>query len=76
MADPKDPQGELSNTYFVQDRSNQDKWTAVPSDYEETYQQALKEMQQPDFVAKWTILTAWGTRRDGGRLSMRGLLLR
>jgi SAM-dependent methyltransferase len=38
------------------------KWTHVPNDYQETYQQALKEMQQPDFVATWTLLTAWGTR--------------
>ena len=36
------------------------KWTRVPSDYEEMYQQALKEMQQPDFVATMTLLTAWG----------------
>jgi hypothetical protein len=37
------------------------KWGRVPDDYEEIYQQALNEMQQPDFVAKWTLLTAWGT---------------
>jgi ubiquinone/menaquinone biosynthesis C-methylase UbiE len=50
------------------------KWTNVPSDYEAIYQQALKEMRQPDFVAKWTILTAWGTRSQDGRVMlMRGL---
>jgi ubiquinone/menaquinone biosynthesis C-methylase UbiE len=50
------------------------KWTRVPSDYQEIYQQAKKEMQQPDFVATWTFLTAWGTKpKDGGRLRMRGL---
>ena len=38
------------------------KWTSVPDDYEEIYQQMLTEMQQPDFVATWTLLTAWGTR--------------
>jgi ubiquinone/menaquinone biosynthesis C-methylase UbiE len=38
------------------------KWTRVPSDYEEIYQQALKEMQQPNFVARGNLLTAWGTR--------------
>lgn len=38
------------------------KWGNVPSDYEAIYQQALSEMQQPDFVATWPVLTAWGTR--------------
>jgi SAM-dependent methyltransferase len=37
------------------------KWTRVPGDYEQIYQQALKEMQEPDFVATWTFLTVWGT---------------
>ena len=37
------------------------KWTHVPDDYEETYQQMLSEMQQPDFVATWRLLTASGT---------------
>jgi hypothetical protein len=36
------------------------KWTHVPDDYEELYQQELIEMQQPDFVATWDLLTAWG----------------
>jgi ubiquinone/menaquinone biosynthesis C-methylase UbiE len=50
------------------------KYTRVPSDYEEMYQQALKEMQQPDFVATMTLLTAWGTTpTSGGPLQMRGL---
>jgi ubiquinone/menaquinone biosynthesis C-methylase UbiE len=39
------------------------KWISVPYDYEDIYQQALSEMKQPDFVATWEILTAWGTRR-------------
>ena len=38
------------------------KWTRVPDNYQELYQQALKEMQQPDFVARGTMLTAWGTK--------------
>jgi ubiquinone/menaquinone biosynthesis C-methylase UbiE len=38
------------------------KWTRVPSDYQEIYQEALTEMQEPDFVATWTFLTAWGTK--------------
>jgi ubiquinone/menaquinone biosynthesis C-methylase UbiE len=32
----------------------------VPDDYEAIYQQMLHEVQQPDFVATWTMLTAWG----------------
>ncbi len=32
----------------------------VPDDYEEIYQQMLSDMQQPDFVATWGLLTAWG----------------
>jgi len=27
------------------------KWTKVPTDYDDLYQQALQEMQQPDFEA-------------------------
>jgi ubiquinone/menaquinone biosynthesis C-methylase UbiE len=50
------------------------KWTRVPSNYEEIYQQALKEMQMPEFVATWTFVTAWGTKScSGGPLLMRGL---
>jgi ubiquinone/menaquinone biosynthesis C-methylase UbiE len=37
------------------------KWTQVPDDYDAIYQRMLDEMQQPDFVATWTLLTAWGT---------------
>jgi hypothetical protein len=36
------------------------KWTNIPSDYQEIYQQALKEMQEPDFLTTVTLLTAWG----------------
>jgi len=50
------------------------RWTRVPSDYEEIYQQALKEMQQPGFVGTWTLLTMWGSRSMGGNpMLMRGL---
>jgi len=38
------------------------KWTRVPSDYEEICEIALKEMQEPDFVATAMLLTAWGTK--------------
>ena len=38
------------------------KWSRVPDDYETIYQQMLSEMQQPDFVAIWNLLTAWGNK--------------
>ncbi len=38
------------------------KWTRVPDDYEEIYQQMLSEMQQPDFVATSSYLTARGDK--------------
>ena len=38
------------------------KWARVPDDYKEIRQQAVREMQQPDFVATWNLLTAWGIR--------------
>lgn len=38
------------------------KWTRVPDDYEVIYQQALSEIQQPDFVVTWGLLTAWGIK--------------
>src|SRR5579885_368447 len=37
------------------------KWTRVPDDYEQMYQQALADMQRPDFVARGHLLTVWGT---------------
>jgi len=50
------------------------KWTRLPNDYQEIYQQALTEMQQPGFVATWTFHTVWGTKsEEGQRLLMRGL---
>lgn len=36
------------------------KWTTVPSNYESIYQQALQEMQQPDFVGTGRLVTVWG----------------
>jgi len=38
------------------------KWGQVPDDYETIYQQALSELQQPDFVATWSLLTVWGNK--------------
>jgi ubiquinone/menaquinone biosynthesis C-methylase UbiE len=37
------------------------KWTQVPGNYDSLYRQMLQEMEQPDFVATWHMLTGWGT---------------
>jgi ubiquinone/menaquinone biosynthesis C-methylase UbiE len=47
------------------------KWTRVPANYQEIYQQALVEMQEPDFVATMTLVTAWGTRGEDGEIPRR-----
>lgn len=36
------------------------KWVRLPENYEDIYQQMVSEMQQPDFVASWKLLTVWG----------------
>jgi len=38
------------------------KWGGASKDYEVIYQQALKEMRQPDFLATINLLTAWGSK--------------
>lgn len=38
-----------------------EKWTRLPQDYEDLYQQVLMELQQPDFVFAWTYVTVWAT---------------
>jgi ubiquinone/menaquinone biosynthesis C-methylase UbiE len=38
------------------------KWSRVPEGYETIYQQMLSEMQQHDFVATGSMLTAWGNK--------------
>jgi ubiquinone/menaquinone biosynthesis C-methylase UbiE len=50
-----------------------DKWIRIPRNYEEIYQQALSEMQQPEFLATWLFRTVWGTRNKSGPLLMQGL---
>lgn len=50
-----------------------EKWAHVPDDYEQIREQALKDIQEPDFVARWTFLTAWGTRTDGELSPPQGL---
>ena len=37
-----------------------EKWSGDSDDYEKLYQQALVEMQQPDFSVTWNFTTAWG----------------
>ncbi|QBD75619.1 class I SAM-dependent methyltransferase [Ktedonosporobacter rubrisoli] len=37
------------------------KWRGLPEDYEELYQRMLSDLQQPDLVITWRMLTAWGT---------------
>lgn len=37
------------------------KWTRVPAEYEHFYQQALEDMQRPDFLARGNLLTVWGS---------------
>jgi ubiquinone/menaquinone biosynthesis C-methylase UbiE len=37
------------------------KWARVPDDYEMIYQQMLEETLRPDFLGRWTLLTAWGS---------------
>jgi SAM-dependent methyltransferase len=41
------------------------KWSRVPNDYEQLCQQALTEMRHSDFVATWSITTAWGINPEG-----------
>lgn len=38
------------------------KWSHLPDNYEEIYQQALQDIQEPGFVATWKLLTAWAPR--------------
>jgi len=36
------------------------KWAQMPPDFEQIREQALREMQQPDFIRTMNLLTAWG----------------
>lgn len=38
------------------------KWGRLPDNYETLYQKMVDAMQQPDYVASWTLMTAWGTK--------------
>lgn len=37
------------------------RWGSVSKDYDALYQQALIDMQRPDFSVTWNLLTAWGS---------------
>lgn len=34
-------------------------WLHLPQDYREIYQQAMHDLQQPDSINTWFLLTAW-----------------
>ena len=38
------------------------KWVRLPEDFEDLTRQLAEDMRQPDFLATWTLLTAWGNR--------------
>jgi ubiquinone/menaquinone biosynthesis C-methylase UbiE len=38
------------------------KWECITEEYDAVCEQAMIEMQQPDFRATWEMLTAWGTK--------------
>jgi ubiquinone/menaquinone biosynthesis C-methylase UbiE len=38
------------------------RWTRLPDDYEQIYQQMLSEVQRPDFVKTVVLLTTWGNK--------------
>ncbi len=40
------------------------KWVHLPEDFDDLCQQMLSEMQQPDFVAVWKLLTVWGIKLE------------
>ncbi len=40
------------------------KWGGIPENYDAIHKQARKDMEQPDFVAIWPHLTAWGYKRE------------
>ncbi len=60
------PQGRL----FVEDMTRlfsvlkpfMQKWTRLPDDYDALYQQMIHEINQPSFVGRMHLLTAWGSK--------------
>ena len=37
-------------------------WGCLPNNHEQLYQEMVLAMQQPDYMASWSMLTAWGNR--------------
>ncbi len=46
------------------------KWGCYDHEYDAIYQQARREMQQPDFHVTWNLLTVWGRKPDGDSLKL------
>lgn len=38
------------------------KWGCLADDYNTYYQEMLEAMQQPEYMASWSLITAWGTK--------------
>ncbi len=63
------PAGTEEGELFAQDMTRlfknvvpyMQKHLRLPDNYQEVYQQALAEMQRPDFSATWHVPTTWGT---------------
>ncbi len=36
------------------------KWTKLPENYDDLYQQAVREMHDPGFITDWETITVWG----------------
>jgi ubiquinone/menaquinone biosynthesis C-methylase UbiE len=61
------PDGEVyredMTLFFQTTRPFIQKWnSAATKDYDALYQQAVKEMSQPNFHGTWDVLTAWGSK--------------
>ena len=61
------PEGETycedMKLFFQTTRPFIQKWnSAACKDYDAIYQQAIKEMSQPNFHGTWDVLTAWGSK--------------
>jgi ubiquinone/menaquinone biosynthesis C-methylase UbiE len=48
--------------FFQTTRPFIQKWGGATKDYDAVYRQALDEICQPDFYAKWSMFTAWGSK--------------
>lgn len=46
------------------------KWTQIPENYEDIYQQMLKDIQQPDFCVTTDFVVAWGINPDKINVSL------